>query len=80
MEQLASAVRRAWPAALSHAAGLAVLLAHHAAVFFPSWSDENIHLYVARRVAGAGAGEDDHLMRRRMARAISNIASDESHS
>lgn len=64
MEQLWSAVRRAAPALVSLGAGLTILLVHQWAVFFPSWSDESIHLYVASRVAdGASLYGDIHSAR-----------------
>jgi hypothetical protein len=52
------------PGVAAVGAGLAILLIQHAAVFFPSWSDENIHLYVADRIAdGATLYGDIHSAR-----------------
>lgn len=64
METFIRTVKRYAPAVVSLGAGIAVLLVQHEAVFFPSWSDENIHLYVASRVAdGATLYGDIHSAR-----------------
>lgn len=67
LDRLRSAVARhrgALVGATLLAGATVALLAFHAAVFFPSWSDENVHLYVASRVAdGATLYGDVHSAR-----------------